>query len=261
MHAQVDKERFCRNKPKKRYSEFVKLTLHCGRLAEKKIGQKKKKTRLSFRSPRCYLCLNAAAGISLSKGRSSGRDAPSLTYSTLWLISRGARGAVRSHSLIGEHMSGPICHWLLWEWHQRWPLDPRLTEKCFCNSFPLQRRESMDTRRICRNGEIGKLEKAFRPVFDLSCFSFLAGSSYEMSIWPINKAFLILLRFFFFFFHDRPPKAITADKTGINPPTCIDSIHFAWCGPPFFFHLWWCVPACLSGYVWISLECICRGSN
>lgn len=43
MHAQVDKERFCRNKPKKRYSEFVKLMLHCGRLAEKKIGQKKKK--------------------------------------------------------------------------------------------------------------------------------------------------------------------------------------------------------------------------
>lgn len=49
---------------------------------------------------------------------------------------------------------------------------PRLTEKCFCNSFPLQRRESTDTRRICWNGKIRKLEKAFRPVFDLSCFSF-----------------------------------------------------------------------------------------
>lgn len=41
------------------------------------------------------------------------------------LISRRARGAVRSRSLIGEHMSGPICHWFLWEWHQWWPLDPR----------------------------------------------------------------------------------------------------------------------------------------
>lgn len=50
---------------------------------------------------------------------------------------------------------------------------PALTEKCFCNSFPLQRRESADTRQICWNGKIGKLEKAFRPVFDLSCFSFL----------------------------------------------------------------------------------------
>ena len=140
------------------------------------------------------------------------------------------------------------------------PLTPRLTEKCFCNSFPLQRRESTDTRRICRNGEIGKLEKALRPVFDLSCFSFLAGGSYEMSIWPINKAFVILL--LNIFFHDGPPKAITVEKTGLNPPTCIDSIHFAWCCPPFFFfHLWWYVPACQSGYVWISLECICRGSN
>lgn len=29
------------------------------------------------------------------------------------LISRRARGAVQSRSLIGEHMSGPICHWFL----------------------------------------------------------------------------------------------------------------------------------------------------
>ena len=251
MHAQVDKEQILQKQTKKETFWICQTDVALWEVSrEKNRARKKKKTSLSFRSPRCYLCFNAAAGISLSKGRSSGRDAPSLTYSTLWLISRGARGAVRSHFLIGEHMSGPICHWLLWEWHQRWPLDPQLTEKCFCNSFPLQKRESTDTRRICRNGEIGKLEKAFRPVFDLSCFSFLAGGCYEMSIWPINKAFVILFLFFCFFFHDGPPKAITADKTGINPPTCIDSIHFAWCCPPFFSPLM--MYTCLS--VWLCVN-------
>lgn len=74
---------------------------------------KKKKKKKKHATPSDHPVVICALMQQLSKGRGSGRDAPSLTYSLLWLISRKARGAVQSHSLIGEHMSGPICHWLL----------------------------------------------------------------------------------------------------------------------------------------------------
>lgn len=54
-----------------------------------KNRRERKTPRPSFRSPGCYLFLNSAARISLSKGRSSGRDAPSLTYSLFYGLSVG----------------------------------------------------------------------------------------------------------------------------------------------------------------------------
>lgn len=89
---------------------------------------------------------------------------------------------------------------------------PPLTEKCFCNSFPLQRRESTDTRQICWNGKIGKLEKAFRPVFDLSCFSFLQEPFMKWVFDPWTKP---LSSPSCFPCTDWPPKTITGDETGV----------------------------------------------
>lgn len=88
---------------------------------------------------------------------------------------------------------------------------PALTEKCFCNSFPLQRRESADTRQICWNGKIGKLEKAFRPVFDLSCFSFLQEPFMKWLFDPWTKP---LSSPACFLCTNWPPKNITAEETG-----------------------------------------------
>lgn len=125
-----------------------------------------------FRLASCYLCHNSAAGISLLESRSSRRDAPGCTYSSLWLISRKSKGAVRSHSLSGEHMSGPICHWLLWEWHQRWPLDlPHWRRNASKIVFHYRGERARTDMRKWENRKTGK--KAFRPVLDLSCFSFL----------------------------------------------------------------------------------------
>lgn len=163
-------------------------------------------------------------------------------------------GAVQSHSLIGEHMSRPICHWLLWEWHQRWPLDPDWRRNASSIVFHYKRGERAWTPDgYVENGKIGKLEKALRPVFDPECFSFFAGGVYEISIWPIIKAFVISPCFPWPF-----RKAITEDKTGIILPTCMPATHFKRLSP---FVSSWCVPACQFGCVWISLECICRVSN
>lgn len=109
---------------------------------------------------------------------------------------------------------------------------PWLTEKCFCNSFPLQRRESTDTRRICWNGKIRKLEKAFRPVFDLSCFSFLQKAFmkwvFDLYIKLLSSLSCVSTCF------DWPPKPITECETGNYTSTLPFSIHFVLFCPSFF---------------------------
>ena len=119
--------------------------------------------------------------------------APSLTYSPLWLISWEARGAVRSHSLTGEHMSGPICHWLLWEWHQRWPPDPGWRRNASSIGFHYEGGEGARTPDgYVENGENGKTGKGTKTCMWPFMFQFFAGGIYEIGIWPRNDVLVIL---------------------------------------------------------------------
>jgi len=152
-------------------------------------------------------------------------------------------------------MSGPICHWLLWEWHQRWPpLTPADGETLLAIVFHYGRRESADKQTDMWNGKMGKLEKAFRPVVDLSCFGFPSAGFYEMSIWPINKAVVTAVRV-------SPPTGLTEDKGSWQPHALsFNSLAF----PPLFFFFSppssRRVSARQSGDVCISLKYICRVS-
>lgn len=186
-------------------------------------GRGKKRKEKKSLLPSWYWCLNAAAGISLWKGGRCGRGAPSSPHSALWLISREAGGAVRSHSLIGEHMSGPICHWLPWEWHQRWPLDPGWRRNASAIVFHYRGGRARTPDGYVQNGKIGKLKKAFRPVFDLSCFRLLrrAFMKWVFDPWakPLSSHPCVS--------RGRPPKDVKEDKTGIVTPTRSAPLHLA----------------------------------
>lgn len=110
-------------------------------------GAEEKAARLSLQIGPVVICApNAAAAIgSVGKG--------GLARSPLWLISRAARGPVRSHSLVGARRVRtylpPVTVGVT---RRRWPLDPRLTGEKSASAmvFPLgeaarERRRRTDT--------------------------------------------------------------------------------------------------------------------
>lgn len=80
-------------------------------------------------------------------------------------------------------------------------------------------------------------------------FQFSAGGFYEMSIWPMNKAFVISL--LWFPFTDFPLKAISGGKTKGHYRKHRPSGHFL----ILSFFTWWCGLTCQSACTWMSLAC------
>lgn len=84
-------------------------------------------------------------------------EASSLTYSSLYQL-QSQRSCPLSFSHWRAHVRTylPLVTLRVTSVMTSWP---QLAEKCFCDSFPLQRRESTDTRRICWNGKIGNWKR------------------------------------------------------------------------------------------------------
>lgn len=92
---------------------------------------------------------------------------------------------------------------------------------------------------MCGKGENGKLEEALRPVFDLSCFSFLQQFDPEMRPLSFLRASVTAQE-----------KAITGDEAGIITPArvaCIHSFLSLSLGLLFHVSLHVCLSVCPSG--------------
>lgn len=168
---------------------------------------------------------------------------PSRADSFLWLISREAGGAVHSHSLSGEHMSGPICHWLLWEWHQWWPPDPGWRRDAPPIGFHYERGEGARTPDGCaEKGEMENWKRHLDPYLT-SCVSVFRSSLTQK--WGLC--------------HFCGPsvtaqeKAITEDEAGIITPTHVACIHF------FFLSVCFFMCACTSVLLTVSGEVQIKG--